>query len=82
VPIIKNNNHSIQFFIYLLAYSAAQRPIIKYAQVKRETEHTHTHKQGNLYHLHNETSINAITPYAMHSYQIIINILKIKEVPS
>jgi hypothetical protein len=31
---IKNNNNSIQYFIYFRAYSAAQRPIIKWARAK------------------------------------------------
>jgi amino acid permease len=37
----------IQFFIYLHAYSAAQRPIIEYLkhEQKKETKQTRTHKQ-------------------------------------
>jgi hypothetical protein len=41
-----------QFFIYLRAYSIAQRPTIKYAHAEEKTKHTHTlrqkTKQGNL----------------------------------
>jgi hypothetical protein len=42
-----NNNNSVQFSVYLRAYSTAQKPITKYAQAKMETTNqTHTHKQS------------------------------------
>jgi hypothetical protein len=53
--------YSIQFFNYLCTYSTAQKPIIKRARAKMETkEHTHKQrkktKQGNLFHLDNNTN--------------------------
>jgi hypothetical protein len=40
-----NNNNLIQFFIYLRTYTTAQRPIIKQAREKTESnKHIHTNK--------------------------------------
>jgi hypothetical protein len=33
-----NNNNTVPFFIYLLDYQTAQRPVVKQARAKRETQ--------------------------------------------
>jgi hypothetical protein len=55
----------IQFFIYLDAYSAAQRPVIKQERTSGGNTCTQT-KQCNLYHSDNIiNSVSAITPIIM-----------------
>jgi hypothetical protein len=50
-----SENKTIQFVIFLHAYSTAQRAIITQARVKRQNKKQNTYKQmtkhGNLYHL-------------------------------
>jgi hypothetical protein len=49
-----DDRNSVQFFIYLRAYSTERRPSIKKARVNERNKtniYTQTTKQDNLYHL-------------------------------
>jgi hypothetical protein len=62
---ISPNLPASQLFVYLHAYSKAQRTTIKCAHAEEKTKYTHTQtqktKQGNLYHLDNSNnSVRAV----------------------
>jgi hypothetical protein len=62
----------IQLFVDLCAYSAAQRPIMKYVD-QRDKQNIHIHKntkQGNVYHSDINLPTGAVIPTRMRRKEI------------
>jgi hypothetical protein len=66
----------MSLFLYLLARSIAQKPIMKQARAENQTKQTHIHtqrkeEQGNLYHLDKNSNLqSAVIPTIMQQDKI------------